>query len=273
MLNLSKPYRPEFGKFVTAIASGLPAANAFWQVYAKTTAMVQKDLEQYLNGTSFYAVFFDIKLQKSDEEPEIEPAPPLESGMVLADLYAMTDKKDEAMEKYESLAKQFSKSWEPEAGLAELALRGKSIEGARRHLARAAELGATTPRLYYEYATILHDAGEKDAALVPVLKEAVELDPDYEDAHRYLAFCLLATEDYQDAVEHFSKVKKVKREEAFAYADVARAVAEREERQVAVSPCEDDAARDRDPVLRYAIGFERRVLHAEVRGIGIRIEP
>jgi len=45
----------------------------------------------------------------------------------------------------------------------------------------------------------------------------VELDPDYEEAHRYLAFCLLATEDYQDAVEHFSKAKKIKREEAFAY--------------------------------------------------------
>jgi len=29
MLNLSKPYRPEYGKFVTAIVSGLPAANAF----------------------------------------------------------------------------------------------------------------------------------------------------------------------------------------------------------------------------------------------------
>src|SRR5712692_9151749 len=42
MLNLSKLYRPEFGKFVTAVASGVPAANAFWQVYAKTTAMVQK---------------------------------------------------------------------------------------------------------------------------------------------------------------------------------------------------------------------------------------
>jgi len=217
MLNLSKPYRPEYGKFVTAIVSGLPAANAFWQVYAKTTAMVQKDLEQYLSGSSFYAMFFNIKVQKSDEEPDIEPAPPLESGMVQADLFALTDKKEEAAEKYESLAKQFPKKWEPEAGLAELALRAKSIEGARRHLARAAELGATTPRLYYEYATILHEAGEKDAALVPVLKKAVELDPDYEEAHRYLAFCLLATEDYQDAVEHFSKAKKIKREEAFAY--------------------------------------------------------
>ncbi|PYT25119.1 MAG: hypothetical protein DMG57_26135 [Acidobacteria bacterium] len=201
MLNLSKPYRPEYGKFVTAIVSGLPAANAFWQVYAKTTAMVQKDIEQYLSGSSFYAMFFNIKVQKSDEEPDIEPAPPLESGMVQADLFALTDKKEEAAEKYESLAKQFPKKWEPEAGLAELALRAKSIEGARRHLARAAELGATTPRLYYEYATILHEAGEKDAALVPVLKKAVELDPDYEEAHRYLAFCLLATEDYQDAVE------------------------------------------------------------------------
>jgi Flp pilus assembly protein TadD len=217
MLNLSPQYRPDFTKFLTLLASGVPASNAFWQAYAKTIAQVQKDLEQYMRGTHFNAVLFDIKLEKSAEEPEIESAPPLESGMVLADLLALTSKKDEAKEAYAGLAKEFPQSWDVEAGLAELAWREKDMEGARRHFARAAELGATNPRLYYDYAGILDDGGERDAARVPILKKAVELDPDYQDAHRYLAFCLLQTNDYQGAVDHFTKVKHLKIEEAFAY--------------------------------------------------------
>ena len=118
MLNLSEQYGPQFSKFMTMMASGLSVTNAFWQAYAKTLAQVQKDLDQYLRGSTFNAVLFDIKLQKSDEEPDVEPAPPLESSMVLADLLALTNKKEEARQKYESVAKQFPQSWEAEEGLA-----------------------------------------------------------------------------------------------------------------------------------------------------------
>src|SRR2546428_617800 len=92
MLNLSEQYGPQFSKFMTMMALGLSVTNAFWQAYAKTLAQVQKDLDQYLRGSTFNAVLFDIKLQKSDEEPDVEPAPPLESSMVLADLLALTNK-------------------------------------------------------------------------------------------------------------------------------------------------------------------------------------
>jgi Flp pilus assembly protein TadD len=217
MLMLSPAYRAQFGKFLATVASGVPGGSALWQTFAKTTAQVQKDLDEYLHGNRFYAVFFDIKLQKSDEEPDIEPAQPLESGMVLGDLLSLSDKREEAAGKYESVAKEFPKSWEPEAGLAELAWRARDVAGARRHFARAAELGSTNPRLYYDYAMVLHETGEKDAALAPVLKRAVDLDPEYQEAHRYLAYCLLATDDYAGAVEHFTKVKQVKRDEAFSY--------------------------------------------------------
>jgi Flp pilus assembly protein TadD len=217
MLNLSPQYRPQFGKFLTLLASGLPATNAFWQAYAKTTVQVQQDLQQYLRGNSFNGAVFDVKLQKSDEQPDIEDAPPLESAVVLADLLALSGKKEEAKQKYDSAARQFPKNWEPEAGLAELALREKDIDGAGRHFARAAELGSTNARLYYNYAMTLRSSGQKDAALIPVLKQALDLDPDYQDAHHYLAYCMLQSQDYEGAVEHFTKVRQIKRAEAFQY--------------------------------------------------------
>src|SRR5205823_5233946 len=142
-------------------------------------------------------MLFDVKLEKSAEEPDIEPAPALESGMVLADLLALTSKADAAKEAYETLERANPKSWEVEAGLAEMAWRGKNPEEARKHFARAAELGSTNPRLY-DYAMVLRQMDAKGSSAIPVLKRAVELDPEYQNAHYYLAFCLMSDGKYQD---------------------------------------------------------------------------
>jgi Flp pilus assembly protein TadD len=216
MLLLSPKYRPQFNKFLAAMASGLPANTAFGQTYAETPAQVQKDLEQYMSGTQFNGMLFDIKLEKSAEEPDIEPAPSLASGMVLADLLALTSKGEAAKEAYESLGRENPKSWEVEAGLAELAWRTKNPEDARTHFARAAELGSTNPRLYFDYATVLRESG-KDSVAIPALQKAVALDPGYQDAHFYLAFCLMSDDKHQEAVDHFNKVKRIKLEQAFSY--------------------------------------------------------
>ena len=63
--------------------TGLPSADALRQTYAKTAAQVQKDLELYLAGSSFNAAIFDVKLRKSDEGPDIEPAPPVDASRCL----------------------------------------------------------------------------------------------------------------------------------------------------------------------------------------------
>src|SRR5579864_3870467 len=159
-LNLSSEYRPQFSQFLNLLASGTTATSAFWQAYAKTLNQVQKDLEAYLRGTHFNAVVFDVKLEKSAEEPDILPATPLESGLVLADLLALTGKQEPAREAYGRLAKEYPNNWEVEAGLAELAWTGKNPDDARRHFARAAELGSKNPRLYFDYAMVLLELGE-----------------------------------------------------------------------------------------------------------------
>jgi hypothetical protein len=218
MLLLSPAYRPQHNKFVQSIAAGVSASTALWQTYAKTTAQVQKDLEQYMRGTRFNAAMFDVQLEKSAEEPEVAPAPPIESGTVLADLLAFTDKKDLARQAYESLAKDFPKSWEPEAGLGELLWHIQKPEDARTDLARAVELGTTDPRIYFDYAMVLREGNERNggAAIAP-LKRAIELDSGYQDAHRYLAYCLLENREYHEAIDQVKLVKTVKPEQAYSY--------------------------------------------------------
>jgi tetratricopeptide (TPR) repeat protein len=217
MLNLSPAYRPQFSKFLAALAAGVPASEAFWLAYAKTVDQVQGDLEQYMHGSHFNAAVFGVKLEKSAEEPYIEPASRLDSGAMLADVLAFTGKKEAAKEAYERLAKDYPTSWEVEAGRAELAWRSKDLEEARKHFARAAELGSTNPRLYFDFARVLGGTPEKEIAAIPLLKKAVEMDPDYQEAHHYLAFCLLQDGEYQEAINHFGKVKNVKPEQASAF--------------------------------------------------------
>jgi Flp pilus assembly protein TadD len=217
MLNLSSEYRPQFGKFLNLLASGATATSAFWQAYAKTVNQVQRDLEAYLRGTHFNAAVFDVKLERSAEEPDILPATPLESGMVLADLLALTGKQEPAKEAYGRLAKQYANNGEVEAGLAELAWTGKNPAEARRHFARAAELGSTNPRLYFDYAMVILELGEGEGASIAPLKKAVDLDPDYQDAQRYLAYSLLRDRQYQQALDHFGKVKHIKAEQASVF--------------------------------------------------------
>ncbi|HXI43835.1 MAG TPA: tetratricopeptide repeat protein [Bryobacteraceae bacterium] len=217
MLFLSDQYRAQFNKLMAALASGLPASTAFWQTYAKTLEQVQQDLEQYMRGTRFNGMLFDIKLEKSAEEPDIEPASELESGMVLADLLALTSKRDAAKEAYGALAQANPKRWEVEEGLAQLAWRGRNLEEAKKHFARAEELGSTNPRMYFDYSMVLHQTDGQDISAIAALKKAIELDPEYQDAHYYLAFSLMNDGKYQDALDHFKKVKHIKIEQAFAY--------------------------------------------------------
>jgi tetratricopeptide (TPR) repeat protein len=252
MLNLSSAYRPQFSKFLNLLASGVTASSAFWQAYAKTINQVQKDLEAYLHGTHFNAAVFDVKLEKSAEEPDILPATPLESGLVLADLLALTGKQQPAREAYGRLAKEYPNNWEVEAGLAELAWTGKNPDDARRHFARAAELGSKNPRLYFDYAMVLLELGEGDRAAIAPLKKAVDLDPEYQDAQRYLAYSLLRDRQYQQAMDHFGKVKHIKAEQVSAfYHGIAYAEFHMEKF--------DDASKAAELAKKYARNLEEMV--------------
>ena len=213
MVILSPQYRPQANKFLASIGSGMGAGDVFWQVYAKTTSQVQKDLEQYMRGTRFNAVIFDVKLEKSAEEPDVAPASRLEAGIVLADLLALTQKREEAKQAYYALLREFPKSWEAEGGLAELAWREKELDGAATHFARAVELGSTNARIYYDYASAAQDGKKR----IPLLQKAIALDPGYQEAHRYLAFCLVQDHQYQPAIDQLRQLKSIKAEQAFSH--------------------------------------------------------
>src|SRR5271170_6500263 len=68
MLSLGDNYRPKWGAFLTAILTGKESVDALTSTYGKPLAVIEKDLQLYVSGTSFAAGLFDAKLTKSEEK-------------------------------------------------------------------------------------------------------------------------------------------------------------------------------------------------------------
>jgi Flp pilus assembly protein TadD len=217
MLYLSDEYWKKFGQFVSLIKADGSQAAVFQQVYGKSLAQVQADLELYMRGKRFNAAFTDVTIEESAEAPEIGPATPLESGVALADLLAGTGKRDEAKAAYESLARANPKDPEMELALARLAWMKTDHEEIKRHFARAIELGTTNAKVYFDYAMMLRGQDGKDAEIAALLRKAVELKPDLTEAHYMLGFYASNAGRFGEAVAHLRQVNKLEKDQAFPY--------------------------------------------------------
>ncbi len=212
MLNLSDAYRTKFNELTSALLAGGRPSEAFERVYGKTLAGVQKDLRAYVNASTIQVVLFDFQLDKAAETPAVATATPLESGLALANLLANMRRPDEARAAYERLAAEHTKSWEVEEGLGYLSWQKGENAEAQRHFVRAADLGASNPRMYVAAARLSrHDP----QVAIRLLGKALEIEPEMKEACYELGFAHMSARQYSEAVKSFQKVRKVTPEEAF----------------------------------------------------------
>lgn len=217
MLAFSDAYRPKYSEFLKAIDSGSSTRAAFQEVYGKSLSEVQKDLQRYIRGTQYKVGVFDVRLEKAAERPQSQAASPLECRIVMAELLAVTGRKDEARQMYESLAPDHPNSRELQEALGYFAWRNGELDVAARHFARAVELGCTNGKLYFDYATLLRQAGEPGSRRVPLLQKAVELKPDFKEARYALGLTLLQEGNYKEAVHHLVQIRQVDRDQAVSF--------------------------------------------------------
>jgi Tfp pilus assembly protein PilF len=215
MLFFAPDYRPNFTKFVIAIGVEKRSMdNACQTAFGKHLWEVEVDLRKYLAGNRFYAALFDIKLEKSAEEPDVAEATPFESDMLLADLLALVKKPDEARRAYEQLAKSNPDKPEVEESLGYLAWQSGDDAGARRHFGRALANGTKNAQLCYQYAMLESQAGTAAKDIIPALQKAVELKPDYVEARLQLGQMLANERSYVQAIGHLRQIKSVSAEQA-----------------------------------------------------------
>ena len=178
---------------------------------------VLADLHAYVRGDRFRGLYFDVTLEKSAEDPDIQPVAPLESGLVLASLLADTSKMNEARQAYMKLAAEYPASPEVPEALGYLAWRQGNHDDVRADFARAVELGSKNARMYYEYAAMAGQAGDSGKLQIKLLRKAVDLDPEYYEARLHLGFQLMSESDYTGALAAFARLKRVEPEHAFAF--------------------------------------------------------
>jgi len=209
MLCLSKPYRNRFTDFLREV-DGDTGQEAFRRVYGKTLDQVASDFRRYVIQKSFPALVYEIRLNKSVEKPKVRPATEMEVSLAKGGLLVGLKKREDALEIYRNLARLHPGDWRIPEALGYLASYSRDGEAARRHFAKAIELEATSPKVYYDYSRLLLNAEAAKAAL----RKAIVLKPDYDDAHQRLGSLLLQEGKYGMALSQLMRVKNLSRQEA-----------------------------------------------------------
>ena len=213
MLCLSNQYRERFSDFLKGV-DGDTGEEAFRWVYGKTLDQVESDFKRYVVQRRLPATVYEVRLNKSVEKPTVQPATATEVSLVKAGLLVGLDRRGQALEIYRDLARQDPGDWRIPEALGYLASYSGDEESARRHFSRAAELEAANPRLYYDYALLLQEADAEPEVIKPVLRKAIALEPDFDDAHRLLGSILLLEGKAGMALAQLIRVKQISREEA-----------------------------------------------------------
>jgi len=219
MLFLNPEYRPHFMVFLKLMASGQPSAPALQQAFGKTVPQIQKDLTRYINAGPTQNLLAPVQLDKSAEDPVVSPVDPWDADLALAEIMASSQRQaPKARDMLAQLMAQQPKRPEPPAILAELALRAGHREEAVGLYKKAVELGSTNPELYYRYAMLIWTHSDaSDDVVLNALRKAVELKPDYGEAHLRLGYALMDRSQYKDALLQFAQIGELKPEGAFSF--------------------------------------------------------
>lgn len=209
MLYFSPEYRPNFAKFLADASSGKTTDEACQAVYGKRLADVEIALRQYLKRDRFYRAVYDIKLEKSAEDPDVSEASAFESGMLLADLLALRKETREALSAYEQLAKDNPDKADVEESLGYLAWQSGDKEAALGHFARALAVGTKNAQMCYDYAMLSRRGSDAAKNALPAFQKALDLKPDYAEARLQYGLMLVNTRNYPEAIAQLRQVKKV----------------------------------------------------------------
>ncbi|MCY3757373.1 MAG: hypothetical protein OXG96_06580 [Acidobacteria bacterium] len=213
MLCLSNQYRERFADFLKGV-DGDTGEEAFRWVYGKTLDQVESDFKRYVVRKRLPTTVYEIRLDKSVEMPKVQPATATEVSLVQAGLLVGLNRREQALEIYRDLARQDPGDWRIPEALGYLASYSGDGDSARRHFARAVELEAANPRLHYDYALLLQEADAEPEVIKPVLRKAIALKPDFDNAHRLLGSVLLLEGKAGMALAQLMRVKQISREEA-----------------------------------------------------------
>jgi Flp pilus assembly protein TadD len=214
MLYLAPDYKDHFAQFVAALHHGATTAEACRKAYGKTPSQVYADLRNYLGRKKLYGALFETPLTKAEEEPKLEKLSSFDSGLLLADLLAATNRKNFARQQYERLDKIRPGQPEVAEALGYISLSVGDRAGAREKFRRAFDQGSTDAPMCVELARMEREGNAAPSAVIPILERALKSRPDYPEAQIQLGLAKLAARDYAGAISMLVAVHTVPPDEA-----------------------------------------------------------
>jgi Tfp pilus assembly protein PilF len=212
MLCFGRDYHENIAKLIGALNNGKTTGDAFQTAYGRTTAQVNMDLQAYVKQNSLTAASFPIK-GPAAQDPVASPVSDLESGVMLADLMATLNKREQAKASYDKLAKQYPGSADISESLGYLAMQSGDNESARKYFEEALP-GTKNPLMCYHLAMLYHDAAQGGDKLVAALTRAVALKPDYAEARLQLGVLKYSQGDFAGAIATLAPIEHIAPEHA-----------------------------------------------------------
>lgn len=244
MLILAPDYAPGFPTFVSRVSAGTPGVEALAAVYAKTPESLARDLHGWVNQAQ---PTIELPEVRSDApEVNVSGVSPVAARILLAELLLASGEFDRAESQFTGILADAPDSAEVWAALGTIALAKRDYAGARRAWKRAMDLGIADARFCYQYAVLADEAGLAPEEIRAALERAVELQPDFDDAHYHLALLEKNARHYEAALREFHAMRRVPESRAYAYwlalADTFNELGLRDEAQSAARQASEHAA-------------------------------
>ena len=174
MLYFRAEYRPKFGQLLRGISGGKESAQVLQEIYGRTVAQIEKDLQAYLRGDSFKAGLVSAKLDRVSSEIPVETLTDFDIDLMLADVMYRPGKEAAEQAALEKLVQQDPKRPEPYRGLGYLAWRAGRSADAVKQFHEAFERGDRDPKLLWDYGRLLE--GNHGEEAIRVLAELLAQD-------------------------------------------------------------------------------------------------
>jgi tetratricopeptide (TPR) repeat protein len=200
MLNLAPAWRDRMPRFAELLASGQDGNEVFAEVFGKTMEQALVELRGYVGRLRGARV--EAPLERETVAITVDSLKRIEATLARADLALNVRHLESARDLFESAKKLYPDSADAEAGMGALALAEDKRDEARVHLERAIAMGARDAGTYFQLAMLERDAHASAARVTDLLNRAIDLDPNFGEAHFLLG--LQATDDgeYEMAIDH-----------------------------------------------------------------------
>lgn len=204
--------RAQFQRLLELLSKGRAGERAVREAFGDDLSGLETELDTYVARGSYAAQSFELEesLNPGARVTESEEISESDWTATLGDLLLNTQREEEAEEHLRRAIALDARNAEALTSLALLHVRQGRLAEARRELQKALECPSPGPRAHYYLAYVISydpEARTSSGGLTPesvarmrsTLRRAVELAPEYADAHELLAHAELAAGNLEEA--------------------------------------------------------------------------